>query len=75
MHRLGALVAGLFCVGSGGIALTVAVTGARVSGGFWFLPDAINQTVGRVVFAVCGVICFAIAGMAFRDTRAPSDTP
>ena len=71
LFRLRALVAALFCSGSGLFALRIAITGSRVSGGFWFLPDATNQMVGRVVFGVCGVLCLAIAWMAFRDVRAP----
>jgi len=69
-QRVGALIAALFCVGSGAFAAWIAITGPRIAGGFALLPDAVNQGVGRAVFGVSSLILFGLAWLAMRDTRA-----
>lgn len=70
-NRIGAFIALVFCVSCGVLALWIAITGQPVSGGLPFLPRAWNQVLGRVVFGVSGLVCFALARLALRDVRAP----
>lgn len=68
-NRIGAVIALVFCVGSGVFGLWIALTGQPVRGGLPFLPHDWNQMLGRVVFAGASVACFAIARLALRDVR------
>jgi hypothetical protein len=70
-HRIGAIIALLFCAGSGVFSLWIALTGQPVTGGLPWLPHAWNQLLGRVVFGVGGLTCFGIGWLALRDVVRP----
>ena len=67
MNRLRAGVAFLILVLLSGTGLWIGLSGAPVSGGIPFLPDRVNQGVGRVVFAAGGIFCAWMAVLALRD--------
>ena len=67
--RLRAAFAFVLLLGLGGMALWIALSGARVSGGIPWLPSAWNQVLGRAVFGAGGVVCLALARLAWRDVR------
>jgi membrane protein implicated in regulation of membrane protease activity len=75
-HRLGAGIALVFCLGCAVLSLWIALTGQPVTGGLPFLPHAWNQGLGRVVFAVSGLVCLALGRLALRDVvRQPPRAP
>ena len=72
--RTGAWIATVFLTGSSLLSFWIAFTGQRVSGGLPWLPDAMNQRLGHVLFAFSGVICACLAMLAFRDATRPVDS-
>lgn len=73
MKRMGALVAFVFLVGTGILAfrLAVGIPGGELSGGIPFLPEVLNQAVGRIFMGVSSVVCLALAWLALRDVWRP----
>lgn len=73
MNRIGALVAFVLLVGTGILALRLAmgIPGGELSGGIPFLPEALNQAVGRTFMGFSGLVCLALAWLALRDIRQP----
>jgi hypothetical protein len=65
--RTGAWIATVFLTGSTVLSLWIAFTGQRVSGGLPWLPDAMNQRLGHLMFGFSGIICACLAMLAFRD--------
>jgi hypothetical protein len=62
-----AVVAGLICAALAVTALYIVATGNRLSGGLPFLPDALNQTIGRIAIGIGGILTGVLACLAFRD--------
>ena len=64
--RLRSIAAGSLVVSMGIIAGWVALFGAgeHMSGGFWFVPHDTNVWIGRIVFGLASLMCFAIAAWA-----------
>jgi hypothetical protein len=62
------LLAGILCLlfGVMGAWTSLLASDTAYSGGLWFLSHATNVVLGRWVFGLGALICFAIAGYAFR---------
>ncbi|TVS08551.1 MAG: hypothetical protein EA417_22560 [Gammaproteobacteria bacterium] len=61
-RSIGWLIAMVILAGSGAISLWIGLFGdpAEISGGLPLLPESTNQTIGRVMFTLGGIICLAI---------------
>jgi hypothetical protein len=62
-----ALVAGGICLGLSAMGFFVAFAGERLGGGIPHIPDALNQSIGRVAFGLGAVVTGAIGVYAFYD--------
>ncbi len=64
--RWRSIAAGSLVVSMGIIAGWVALfgPGEHMSGGFWFVPHDTNVWIGRIVFGLGSLMCFAIAAWA-----------
>lgn len=62
------LLAGIICLLFGIVGAWIALLGPAegISGGLPFLSAAANSTLGRWVFGLGALLCFAIAAYAFR---------
>ena len=66
--RANDFLAGVLCMLFGFMGAWVALfsSSAGFSGGWFFLSDEQNETIGRWVFGVGAVVSFAVAAWAFR---------
>ena len=62
-----ALLAGGICFGLSAMGFFVAFAGDRLEAGIPHIPDALNQSIGRVAFGLGAVVTGAIALYAFHD--------
>ncbi len=74
------LAAATIVIGMGAASAWVALFGSgdHMSGGLWFLPHYINVGIGRVMFGLGALMCFAIAAWALfgkhdERSKTPSD--
>jgi hypothetical protein len=63
----GALIAGVICVILSAVGFFAAFSGGRLGPGIPFMPDALNQAVGRFAFGLGTVLTAALAMYAFYD--------
>ena len=66
--RANDLLAGIICLLFGTVGAWIALLGPAegISGGLPFLSGATNSAIGRWVFGIGALMCFAIAAYAFR---------
>ncbi len=75
---VGQMAAAIIVLGMGTTSAWVALFGSgdHMSGGIWFLSHNVNVALGRVMFGLGALMCFAIAAWAFfgkHDTKAKGD--
>lgn len=71
------LLAGLLIAGMGAVGSWVALFGtdSGFAGGIPFLSPEFNVSLARLLFGFGGLICFLIAGYAFKQQIAPKEEP
>jgi hypothetical protein len=69
--RASAFIGGLICTALSIGGFYIAFSGAHLLGGIPFIPDTINQTIGRIVFAIGACITGALALYAFYTIIKP----
>ena len=62
-----ALLGGIVCAGLSVTGFVIVITGAPIAGGIPFLPQALNQGIGRVVFALGALFVGLMAVYAFHE--------
>lgn len=64
---VGAVLGGLICTGLSVAGFVIVLSGEPLSGGIPFLPQALNQGIGRTFFGLGALFTAALAAYAFYD--------
>ena len=62
-----AVLGGLICTGLSVAGFVIVLSGEPLSGGIPFLPQALNQGIGRTLFGLGALFTAALAAYAFYD--------
>ncbi len=62
-----AVLGGFICTGLSVVGLVIVFSGEQLSGGIPFIPQALNQGVGRTLFGLGALFTAALAAYAFYD--------
>lgn len=62
-----ALLGGFICTGLSVAGFVIVFSGEQLSGGIPFVPQALNQGIGRTLFGLGALFTAALAAYAFYD--------
>lgn len=62
-----AVLGGLICLALSATGVYIALAGGRLESGIPFIPDALNQSIGRLIIGFGAVATGALGVYAFRE--------
>jgi hypothetical protein len=70
-NRIRGLIGGVICLILSLIGLYIAFAGQSLGGGIPFIPDELNQGIGRIIIGIGALFTGLLAFVAFREIFIP----